>query len=148
MAKPTTFSASKLYISMGDGADPEVFTAPCGLTSRGIAFSKETNDITVPDCDSPDDPAWTERGVRTLSAEVSGSGILAAEALPTWWGAYASTESFNVRVGLNAPAADNGGYWAGRMHLTAFGVTGDLGDKVQVSATLINDGELTWVDAT
>jgi predicted secreted protein len=148
MAKPTTYPASKLYISLGDGATPtETFTAPCGLVSKGIVFSKETNDTTVPDCDDPDAPAWTERGVRTLSAEVTGSGILAAEALPTWWAWYANTESANVRIGLNAPPADNGGYWAGLMHLTSFSVTSELGDKVQVAATLISDGQMVWVDA-
>ena len=147
MAKPVTFSASKLYISLGDGADPEVFTSPCGLTSRGLTFTKDLNDVTVPDCDDPDAPSWTERAVRTLSGEATGAGILAAEALPTWQDAFTSTDAGNVRVGINAPAADNGGYYAGRMHLSSFGVTGDLGDKLQVAVTLVSDGELVWVPA-
>lgn len=148
MAKPTTYAASKLYVSLGNGATPtEVFTAPCGLTTRGITFSKETNDTTVPDCDDPDAPSWTERGVRALSAEFSGSGVLAAEAFPAWRAAYELTLSRNARVGLNVPLVQAGGYWMGKFHLTAFGVTGDLGDKVNVNVTMISDGVVTWVPA-
>lgn len=149
MAQPTTFNASKLYIKLGNGATPtEVFTEPCGLNTKGINFTKETNDVTVPDCDDPDLPAWTQRGVRTLAAEVTGAGILAAEALPDWWDAFHNTNSANYQIGINAPPANNGGYWAGKMHLTRFGVTGELGNKIQVAVTLISDGELSWVDAT
>lgn len=148
MAKPTTFSASKLYVSLGDGASPETFAAPCGLTTRGFTLSKDTNDVTVPDCADPDAPAWTERAVRTLSGEFTGSGILAAEALSTWQAAFDDTSSRNARVGINAVAADNGGYYSGRFHLTNFGWSGDLGDKIKVSVTMVSDGELTWVDAT
>ena len=149
MAKPVTYTASKLYISLGNGATPtEVFAAPCGLNTRGVVFAKETNDTTVPDCDDPDAPSWTERGVRTLSAEVTGAGVLAAEALPIWWETYLDTESGNVKIGINAPAVDEGGYWAGKMHLTSFGVTGEVGEKINVAVTMINDGEMVWVPAT
>jgi Phage tail tube protein len=147
MAKPITYTASKLYIQLGDGGSPEVFAEPCGLNTRGISFTKETNDTTVPDCDDPDAPAWTERGVRTLGAEVTGAGILAAEALPIWWDAFNETASANYRIGINAPPAEEGGYWQGKWHLTRFAVTGELGNKIQVAVTLINDGQQTWVDA-
>jgi predicted secreted protein len=148
MAQPVTFNGSKLYIQIGDGATPtEVFTAPCGLTSRGITFTKDTNDTTVPDCDDPDLPAWTERSVSALSWEATGSGVLAAAALPTWWDAFNSTESVNVRIGIDAPPADNGGYWAGAAHLSSFNPSGELGDKVQVAVTFTSDGAVTWVDA-
>lgn len=148
MAKPTTFPASKLYISLGNGATPtEVFTAPCGLTTRGITLTKNTNDVNVPDCDDPDAPSWVERDVESLSGEASGSGVLAAEALPTWQDAFNSTASRNVRIGISAPAVDNGGYYAGKAHLTSFAVTGELGNKVQVAVTITSDGPWTWVDA-
>lgn len=149
MAQPVTYNASKLYIKLGDGATPtEVFAEPCGLNTKGINFTKEVNDITVPDCDDPDAPAWTQRGVRTLSGEVTGSGILAAAARPVWWDAFEDTASRNVQIGINAPPVDEGGYWAGKMHLTALAVTAELGNKIQVAVTLVSDGQLTWVDAT
>jgi hypothetical protein len=145
MAQPKTFAASKLYIHLGDGGSPEVFGEPCGLTSHGITLTKDTNDVLVPDCADPDAPAWLERAVRSLSGEASGAGILAAEALPDWQDAFDSTTAPNVRVGINAPAADNGGYYGGKMHLTSFAITGELGDKLQVAVTFVSDGVLTWV---
>jgi len=148
MAQPVTYNGSKLYVSLGDGAGTEVFTAPCGLTTRGVTFTKETNDTTVPDCADPDLPAWTQRGVRAFAAEFTGSGVLAAAALPSWRDFYLLTASRNVRVGINAPAVDEGGYWLGKAHMTNFAVTGELGDKIQVSVTIVNDGAWTWVDAT
>lgn len=148
MARPTTLVGSKLILLLGDGADPEVFTAPCGLTSRGINFSKETNDVTVPDCEFPENPAWQERAVRSLSGTISGSGILAMEAFPTWRSFFFSTATKNVRVKLDAPLANNGGHWEGRFHCTTFNLTGEIGDKVQVEVELSNDGEVTWVAAS
>lgn len=113
MARPTTYSAKKLLILLGDGGTPETFAAPCGLTTRGINFSKETNDVTVPDCDDPDLPAWTERAVRTLSATVSGSGILAAEAFETWREAFLATDAVNARIKIDDTLVNGGGYFAG-----------------------------------
>lgn len=152
MALPTTFNASKLYISIlvptsPPGGSPETFAAPCGLTTRGLTLTKNTNDVTVPDCDDPDAPAWVARAVQSLSGEATGSGILAAAALPVWQDAFDSTTAVSVRVGVNAVALDNGGYYAGLMHLTSFAITGELGDKIQVAVTFQSDGALTWVPA-
>jgi hypothetical protein len=148
MAKPTTINASKLYISLGDGAPTEVFAAPCGLTTRGMTLTKDLNDVTVPDCDDPDAPAWIERTVASLSGEVTGSGILATEAWPVWRNRYNATTSGNVRIGIGVPLAQNGGWYAGKAHITSLAVTGDLGEKLQVAVTLVSDGAWTWVPAS
>jgi predicted secreted protein len=148
MAKPTTFKGSKLYISLGNGATPEVFTAPCGITSRGLAMTKDVTDVTVPDCDDPDAPSWVERDVSSFSGEVSGSGILAAEAWTTWRTAFLDTDARNARVGIEAPPAQHGGYFAGSMHLTSLNLTGDIGEKISVTITLQSNGELVWVPST
>ncbi|MDB5597378.1 MAG: hypothetical protein JWM36_4339 [Hyphomicrobiales bacterium] len=147
MARPTTLSAAKLLLLVGNGAGTEVFAAPCGLTSRGINFSKSTNDVTVPDCDDPDAPAWTERVAQSLSGTISGKGILAMEAFETWREFFFSTATKNVRIKLDTTLANNGGYFEGKFHCTTFNVTGDIGNKIQVDIELQNDGEVVWVDA-
>lgn len=144
MARPTTYSAKKLLIQLGNGATPEVFSAPCGLTTRGINMSKETNDVTVPDCDDPDLPSWTERDVLSLSGEISGSGILAAEAFATWRNAFLSTNAVNCRIKIDETGANGGGYFYGAFHLTAFNVTGEIGNKIQIEVTFTSDGEILW----
>lgn len=148
MARPKTLKGSKLLLLLGNGADPEVFAAPCGLNARGINFSKETSDSTVPDCDDPEKPSWQERSVVSLSGTISGSGILALEALPTWREFFFSTDPKTVRVKLDAPLADNGGYWEGLFHCTSFNINGPNGEKIGVEIELQNDGEVLWVDAS
>ena len=41
-------------IQFGDGATPEVFTEPCGITGRSRNFSINTQSDDLPDCDDPD----------------------------------------------------------------------------------------------
>lgn len=149
MAKPITSRASQLLLKLGDGADPEVFLAPCGLNSKGIAFSKEMNDTPVPDCDDPDAPAWTERAVTTMSASVSGEGILSMGDLDTWIDFNESTisRSAQVIIVVDAPNAALGGQWQGKFLMSSFEVTGELGNKVQLAIELQSDGPVTWTAA-
>ncbi len=141
MAKPTTLSFAKMLILIGDQSSPEVFAAPCGLTSKGFDINASSNGIDVPDCDDPDAPAWTERVVKSLSAGVSGSGILSAEAFATWneWALAGDTR--NVRVKLDNPTL---GYFAGSYILSKFSLKASLGDKVQVDVSLDSDGEVEY----
>ncbi|ETR76013.1 hypothetical protein X566_15580 [Afipia sp. P52-10] len=145
MAKPTTNRWSKLSIWPGDGADPEDFTSKvCGLTSKGIAFSADTSDAVVGDCDDPDAPTWTERVTRSLSAGVNGSGLQADETFPFWNNWFLSGEAKNVRIVLDTAAP---GYWQGRFLLTKYEVTGNQGDgKIQSSLSLVSDGPVTWAN--
>ena len=85
-AKTTTFG--KLLIKLGDGADPEVFAQPCGMTSKSLTFSKNTGETLVVDCDDEDQVTWLERNAESLSASVSGDGVLAASSIQPWWGRF------------------------------------------------------------
>lgn len=140
MAKPTTFRGTSLLIKIGNGADPEVFAFPCGLTTNGLNRSAETNDVSVPDCADPDAPAWTEREVSTMSWEASGSGVLASESVSIWDAWHASGLPRNVQVDVGA--AGTGRRYTGQALLTSYNITGERGSKVQVEVTLSGDGEL------
>lgn len=144
MTKPTTAAGSKLSIWLGDGASPEVFVAPCGLTSRGINFSADSNDTNVPDCDDPDAPAWVERVVRSLQAGVTGSGVLAKEAKTAWEGFFFGGVSKNCRVVIDWGVGGTHRY-DGAFICTGFNVTGALGEKINVEIALQSDGEITRV---
>lgn len=142
MAKPTTVPYSKFLILIGDGATPtESFTAPCGLNSEGLDLNATSNDVTVPDCDDPDAPAWLERAVRSMSGKITGSGIMAVESFTLWRDWALSGQPKNARVQLNLPGL---GYYAGSFILTTFTLKAERGDKVQVDITLDSDGQITW----
>lgn len=147
MTKPTTLTFGKFLIKVGDGADPEVFSAPCGLTTKSFNQTASSQETVVPSCDQPDAPAYVERAIDALSAEISGSGVLAAESIDVWRDFFESGESKNCRVYLDVPLADNGGYWQGAFVLTQFNVGAERGKKVSVEVTLQSDGEYTWTDA-
>lgn len=144
MAKPTTFRGTSLLIKLGDGGSPEIFDFPCGLTTTGLNRSAETSDTSVPDCDDPDAPAWTEREVSTNSWEATGSGVLAAESVAIWDAWHASGLPKNVQIDMGTVAA--GRRYTGRALLTSYNITGERGSKVQVEVTISGDGALTAAD--
>ena len=150
MAKPVTSRSSQFIIRLGDGGSPETFTAPCGLSTKGINFSKETNEVNVPDCDDPEAPAWVERATVSLSATVSGDGILAMNDLDTWIAFNEATASRNAQIDLDvdAPNTAMGGMWTGKFLMTTFNVTAEQGSKVAVAIELQSDGQVTWVPSS
>lgn len=141
MTKPTTTTFGSFLIKLGNGADPEVFASPCGLTGKGFNQTATAQETTVPDCDNPDAPAYTERAVDTNSAEISGSGIMAQEAFDTWNDWFQSGASKNVQI---YPMGASGGYYQGAFILTALNQQAERGKKVTVDVTIQSDGQWTW----
>lgn len=143
MAQATTFRFSKFLILVGDGSTPEDFAAPCGLTSRGFNRTKETNDTNVPDCADEDAPSWLERDVVSLSAALSGSGVLAEESVDIWDEWFESTASRNVRITLGEGSSMR--TWQGAAHLSTFNIQGERGSRVTAEIEIVSDGEFTRV---
>lgn len=138
MAVPTTIRGTQVYIKIGDDASPEVFTHPCLINSnRGVTMRSSTNDIIVPDCDNPEDPAFRELVKDALSLGVTGAGVLdnvlaTIQSYTNWW---KSDDSKQVQVWLGAV-----GYWQCAMKLTEWAVTGERNNKAQVTLTMESDG--------
>lgn len=142
MAQAATIRGTALYIKVGDGADPEVFTHPCLInTQRGIQFQSSTNKIIVPDCDNPDDPAWTEAIKDSLGATINGAGTLDTASVASFDAWFRSPDPKNVQVWLAAL-----GHWAGAFNLTNFEITGDRGSLAEVTITLESSGVIAAFD--
>lgn len=140
MTAITTLRGTQLYIKVGDGATPEVFTHPCLInTQRGISFASSTNKVIVPDCDNPEDPAWSEAIKDALSATISGAGVLDNKiGTITFYDAwFRDTDSRNVQVWLGTL-----GHWPGAFHLTGWEVTGDRNNNAEATLTLESDGPI------
>jgi predicted secreted protein len=148
MALAVVASGTKLLIKIGDGASPEVFTAPCGLTTATFTFSKTVNEIDIPDCEDLDAISWLGREPQNRSLAVTGEGVLDTTVLDDYQAFYDDNDGKNLQLVLNVSAALGGGYWSGRFHLTEFGVTGQRGQKIQVSLSIVSDGAVTWTAAT
>lgn len=136
MAAIQKIRGTQLFIKVGDGASPELFAHPCLInTKRGIQFQSSTNKIVTPDCDNPDDPAWTEAIKDSLGATINGAGTLDVASVADYDEWFRSPDSKNVQVWLAAL-----GHWGGAYHLTNFEITGDRGSLAEVSITLESDG--------
>ena len=61
MAKPTVLPGTKLLLLLGDGASPETFAEPCGLTTKSFDLAASTNTTVLPDCTDPEAAAWEAR---------------------------------------------------------------------------------------
>jgi predicted secreted protein len=136
MAQPTTIRGTQLLIKVGDGASPEVFTHPCLInTERGIQFQSQGADVVVPDCATPEDPAWLEHVKDGLSATITGAGTLNITDVDEFDAWFRDPDPKNVQVWLGTH-----GYWQGAFHLTEFQVTGTRTEKAQCNISLRSEG--------
>lgn len=138
MATPSTLPGTSLTIRIGDGESPETFAHPCLINAeRGVTFATSTNDILVPDCSNPEDPAWRELQKDGITCSISGAGIMdnVLETIQLYSAWVRSDDAKNVRVYLG-----NVGYWEGPFQLTNWELTGERGGKVQSTIALESDG--------
>lgn len=145
MAQPTVTSFGKGILYIGDGAGPEVFTKICGFNSISLSIEKDTNDVTIPDCDDPDAPAWKSTDVLALAWSAEAEGIMAKEAEPLIWAATNKGTPTNIRLRLIGSGTGSGTpdlQFSGAAHV-AHSITGERGSKWQVSLTVTGDGALT-----
>lgn len=148
MAQPTTLKSSKFLIEIGDGAVPEVFSAPCSLTTSGLQFTNTPAEFQIPDCLDREKPIWVARTIQQQSAEVTGEGLLAMEDWPIWREWELENGERNIRVHMDAPPANNGGYWEMSAVLASLNLNSPFGELTQISVSMLSNGEPTWVDAT
>lgn len=144
MAAPTTAKFGKFRVLL-ETATPGTYAAPCGFTSKSLALSKNLSDINLPDCDNPDAPAWVGRDVESLTASITGEGVMAQESADTWMDAYESTNSVNVKVEIAMPTTT--WTYTGKMHLSSLTLSAEQGGRVQANVEMQSDGPLVRTEA-
>jgi predicted secreted protein len=137
MTQASTLKFSQFLIQLGNGADPEVFASPCGLNSRGFSRTAATNDTNVPDCDDPDAASWLERDTVSLSASLSGAGVVADEDFDVWNDWFETGGSQNIKITLGTRV------WIGSYKCTKLNITGNRGSRVTFDVSLDSDGKTT-----
>lgn len=144
--QPTTVKFGKFRVLLGDGNSPEVFTAPCGFTSKSLVLSKNLTEVNLPDCDDPDAPAWVGRDVESLTASITGEGVMAFESADDWMDAFESTESVSVRVEIEFPTITY--VYEGKMHIASMTLGAEQGGRVTNNIEMQSDGELVRTQET
>jgi len=148
MALAKVLAGKSLLIKVSDGGGTPVFAHPCLINAaRGIVFSAETNETRIPDCSDPELIAWIKREKISISGAVNGAGVLNTTDTEFYYDWVSDADPIAVQVILNGvTGANGGGYFAGDWHCTQFGLSGDLGEYVQVDIQLVSDGTITWTD--
>jgi len=153
MAAPTVIPGSRLLILIGAGGDspgsPDVFSEPCGLTTKNFTLSANTTTNIVPDCADPTLPAWESKDVVSIAAEVTGNGIMAVEAFHAWADWFLGATSRLARIQLVSPTTlpNSLGYFQGNFFLTRLVYGGVRGSKVTIDITMMSDQQVTFVAA-
>ncbi len=141
-------TTKKLLIQIGDGEDPEVFAHSCTInTSQDFTIEATTTDATDPNCENPDAPGWVLRSVDTLSANINGAGTADAISYGVLRKHMLSGEPFNVRVLMDLPKAQGGGWYAGRYVMTSLGLAKEGKGYLSSTVAMQSDGEVKWVEA-
>ncbi len=147
MAEPLSFNGSKILVKIGDdnvSPGPEAFAHPCLINaSRGIQFSTGTIDSVIPDCADQDAPAWVTREKDSLTATITGEGIMDAADTDDWFDWFERSSSKNVQLVVNDGGSTNEQTFAGAFHLTEMSISGERKEKAQVSVTLVSTGAIT-----
>ncbi|MET3924605.1 phage tail tube protein [Devosia sp. 2618] len=146
MAKPITTKGGLMRVLLGNTAEPVVYTAPCGLTSKSLTLSKGLEEVMIPDCDDPTAIDWVGRDAVSLSMSVSGEGVLAQSSVEAWLDAVESPDSVPVKVELQFPTTTWS--WTGFMHIESaeLGAPSNTG-RVTGNFSLQSDGEMVRTSA-
>lgn len=144
MAAVNEFKGQLLALQVGDGnisPGPETFASYCSINAeKGISFTAETNDVAIPDCTDLELVDWIAREKVSLSAGITGSGMLDKADVPKFYAFLTDDDSRNCRLTIPGPG---GTLFSGKFHLTAFDVTGARNDRATCSITLASDGAVT-----
>jgi hypothetical protein len=130
MTAAATLRFGQFLLELGNGASPEVFAAPCGLTSRGWSRKAQTAETNVPDCGDPDLPSWLESDIVSYSSDMTGAGVVDNADYDTWEAWLVSGAAKNLRITLDTRQ------WRVSVILAEFTLTGQKGQKMTFNVSL------------
>jgi hypothetical protein len=138
MARANTLRFSQFVWQFGDGATPENFSKPCGVTSRDFVIVPSLSATVVPDCDDDDAVGWVDNDTVSMSASGTISGTLDDDDYSTLLDWALSGDSRNAHIIISARLLTG----AFKAELTT---TGAQGKRGTFSVKLTSDGVIARV---
>ena len=140
MTLATTIKSSTLRVLI-DSARNGSYTVKCGFNQNAITFSKGLEEVTIPDCDDPDEVPWLGRDAVSLSISITGDGVVAVESTEEVLDMQNDTESFPAKIELEFPAKTI--TYTGALHVETVELGRQNGRRVTISTSMQSDGEFT-----
>jgi hypothetical protein len=140
MAQPVTARFGKFVVSLESADSPNVFEAPCGVTSKSLVMGKNLSEVSIPDCLDPDAVIWLGRDVQSQTSSITGQGVLAAESVPRWLAAYESASSVECQVEVEFSTGTL--LFQGNWHLETWTLGAEQGGRVTIDVSMQSDGEI------
>lgn len=141
-------SGLKLLFKLGDGASPEVFTSFCSITAKTLQHQGTENTFDIPNCEDPDEIAWLISEIQNKRILINGSGTLNTPDYDEFYEWWDSGEARNAQAVIDVPSADGGRILEGAWKLPSFELTGNRGEKMNVSISVGSDGPITKINNT
>lgn len=135
MAKAQTIGFEKFLIKVEDVVDSGVYRKPCALNSRGFKRTAGMSESQVPDCQDENAPAWVERDTETMSASISGAGVVDDADFDFWDSWFEDQLSRRVRVILGDRV------WQGFAKPSDLELSGERKKRTTFTVTISSDGE-------
>lgn len=140
MALPDVLEDGYVTIMLGNGAGPEVFTAVCGLTTRGFTEQVNTADRFIRDCATPDAIPIRRLTKTGRQWSLSGSGYMARESLAKVQAAVGVTKNWRFMLGQPTGDLVFGGNYTGPAMVTTLTLGATEGDLVSIEISIVSDG--------
>ena len=147
MAPPKLTRA--FLILLGDGAEPETFAFPCGANARSVTFKNNLGEETVLDCDDPlGAPAAIQRWLESQDTTMSITGRVAkGDSLAAWRAWSDDGVERNIRIMIDEPAVDGGGYYTVPAYLETLEMSSEGKGTVAFTASIMGSGTRVWTAA-
>lgn len=136
-------------VHMGDGADPEVFTVICDLTSVTLNEGAETTTRRRRDCTKPGKPGARFSKVLGTFWDVNGTGLSNGPQVAALQAAIGKHKNFQI-IGYRDDGTDAGdeiGTWEGQGVITARNYSMDREGETSMEVTIEGEGDLTYTAA-
>jgi hypothetical protein len=136
-------------VKMGDGEDPEVFTAICGIQDVQVNKSAQTSDRFVRDCAKPGEVPF--RKVRTTGKQmdISGSGLSNVATIEDLEAALGVAKNYKIEL-YEQDGTDAGnllGTYAGQFVMTTDNLTAALQGDSTGETNFASHGAWTYTAA-
>lgn len=140
----------QMLVKIGDGADPEVFSALCGLTSKTMTVNANNYDVTTTDCTEPGGQLWREVQTGMRMVNIAGNGyfedsateeILRSKVMGT---GIADTADAVANFEVTVP---DFGTFTGAFHIDSLEYGGEQEDGVTYTLALSSTGVIAFAAA-